>query len=110
MGMHGNVREPDGSLRLNRHGRPTIKTLLFPKNKATPIHDWDTLGLRGTASESYRLDNLFVPEDFAGTREDPTLRRDTGPCSPSPCKGFTPSESPRWRLGSRVPCSTLSSR
>ncbi len=79
MGAHGRVIEPDGSLRLNRFGRPTTKTLLFPKHKATPIHDWDTLGMRGTASEGYRLDDLFVPEEFTGTREDPGLRRDPGP-------------------------------
>ena len=79
MGAHGHVIEPDGSRRLNRFGRPTMKTLLFPKHKATPIHDWDTLGMRGTASEGYRLDDVFVPEEFTGTREDPSLRRDPGP-------------------------------
>jgi alkylation response protein AidB-like acyl-CoA dehydrogenase len=79
MGAHAHVVEPDGSLRHNRFGRPTTKTLLFPKHKATPIHDWDTLGMRGTASEGYRLDDLFVAEEFTGTREDPSLRRDRGP-------------------------------
>jgi alkylation response protein AidB-like acyl-CoA dehydrogenase len=79
MGAHGHVIEPDGSQRLNRAGRPTVKTLLFPKHKATPIHDWDTLGMRGTASDGYRLDDVFVAEEFTGTREDPSLRRDSGP-------------------------------
>ena len=79
MGAHGHVVEPDGSLRLNRFGRPTVRTLLFPKHKATPVRDWDTLGMRGTASEGYRLDDLFVAEEFSGTREDPGLRRDPGP-------------------------------
>jgi alkylation response protein AidB-like acyl-CoA dehydrogenase len=79
MGAHAQVIEPDGSRRLNRFGRPTTKTLLFPKHKANPIHDWDTLGMRGTASEGYRLDDVFVPEEFTGTREDPSLRRDPGP-------------------------------
>jgi alkylation response protein AidB-like acyl-CoA dehydrogenase len=79
MGAHGQVVEPDGSLRLNRFGRPTVRTLLFPKHHATPIHDWNTLGMRGTASEGYILNDLFVPEECTGTREDPALRRDTGP-------------------------------
>jgi alkylation response protein AidB-like acyl-CoA dehydrogenase len=79
MGAHGHVVEPDGSLRLNRFGRPTVRTVLFPKHQRTPIEDWDTLGMRGTASEGYRLDDVFVPEEFTGTREDPTLRRDPGP-------------------------------
>lgn len=79
MGAHCHVQEPDGSLRLNRFGRPTVRTLLFPKEKATPIHDWHTLGMRGTASEGYSVTDVFVPEAFTGTREDPALRRDPGP-------------------------------
>jgi alkylation response protein AidB-like acyl-CoA dehydrogenase len=88
MGAHGHVIEPDGSRRLNRFGRPTVKTLLFPKHKATPIRDWDTLGMRGTASEGYRLDDVFVPEEFTGTREDPSLRRDPGPLYAFPMQGL----------------------
>ena len=79
IGAHGNVVEPDGSLRLNRFGRPTVRTVLMPKAQTTPIHDWHTLGMRGTASEGYSCANVFVPEAFSGTREDPTLRRDRGP-------------------------------
>jgi indole-3-acetate monooxygenase len=79
MGAHANVIEPDGSRRLNRFGLPTVKTVLFPKHQRTPIEDWDTLGMRGTASEGYRLEDVFVPEEFSGTREDPSLRRDPGP-------------------------------
>jgi alkylation response protein AidB-like acyl-CoA dehydrogenase len=79
MGAHCQVVEPDGSLRLNRFGRPTTRTLLFRKEHAEPICDWDTIGMRGTASEGYRVTDLFVPEAYSGTREDPALRRDTGP-------------------------------
>lgn len=79
MGAHCQVIEPDGSLRKNRFGHPTVRTLLYPKQHAKPIHDWNTLGMRGTASEGYTLTDLFVPEAFTGTREDPTLRRDPGP-------------------------------
>jgi alkylation response protein AidB-like acyl-CoA dehydrogenase len=79
IGAHGNVVEPDGSTRLNRFGRPTVRTVLMPKAQVRPIHDWHTLGMRGTASEGYSCANVFVPEAFSGTREDPTLRRDRGP-------------------------------
>jgi alkylation response protein AidB-like acyl-CoA dehydrogenase len=79
MGAHCQVTEADGSPRLNRFGRPTTRTLLFRKEQAQPIHDWNTIGMRGTASEGYRLDDLFVAEAYSGTREDPDLRRDTGP-------------------------------
>jgi indole-3-acetate monooxygenase len=78
MGAHGTVVEPDGSLRLNKFGRPTIRTWLFPAEQATLLDNWNPIGLRGTASESYAVKDLFVPEEFTGTREDPTLRRDRG--------------------------------
>ena len=78
MGAHCQVVEPDGSLRKNRFGKPTIRTLLMPKGQTTPIHDWNTMGMRGTASEGYSVKDVFVPEAYSGTREDPTLRRDRG--------------------------------
>jgi alkylation response protein AidB-like acyl-CoA dehydrogenase len=79
LGAHGHVVEADGSLRLNRFGRPTVRTLLFPADEATLIDTWKTIGLCGTASDSFRVDDLFVPEAFSTTREDPTLRRERGP-------------------------------
>src|ERR1700760_236233 len=79
MGAHCQIIEPDGSVRLNRFGRPTVRTLLFRKEHTRPIENWNTIGLRGTASEGYCVNNLFVPEAYSGTREDPSLRRDTGP-------------------------------
>jgi alkylation response protein AidB-like acyl-CoA dehydrogenase len=79
MGAHGTVVEPDGSLRLNNFGRPTLRTWLFPVEQARLLDNWDPIGLRGTASESYSVEDLFVPEELTGTREDPTLRREPGP-------------------------------
>jgi alkylation response protein AidB-like acyl-CoA dehydrogenase len=79
MGAHGHVLEANGTLRLNRFGRPTVRTLLFPADQATLIDTWDTIGLRGTASDSYRVDDLFIPEAYSTTREDPTLSRERGP-------------------------------
>lgn len=78
MGAHGNVVEPDGSLRLNAAGRPTVRTLLFPAEHATHVNNWNTIGMRGTASEGYTLHDLFVPEAFSSTREEPALRRIPG--------------------------------
>src|SRR5271170_976424 len=78
IGAHGCVVEPDGSLRLNRFGRPTLRTWLFPVEQAILLDTWDTIGLRGTASDSYRVDDLFVAEEFSSTREDPELRREPG--------------------------------
>jgi alkylation response protein AidB-like acyl-CoA dehydrogenase len=79
MGAHGHVLEADGTLRLNRFGRPTVRTLLFPASEATLLDTWRTIGLRGTASDSYSVNELFVSEAFSSTREDPALRRERGP-------------------------------
>lgn len=79
IGAHGAVVDPDGSLRLNRHGQPAILTWLFPAREATLLGNWNPIGLRGTGSESYTVKDLFVPEELTGTREDPTLRREPGP-------------------------------
>ena len=35
IGAHCHVVEADGALRLNRFGRPTVRTLLFPASEAT---------------------------------------------------------------------------
>jgi alkylation response protein AidB-like acyl-CoA dehydrogenase len=79
MGAHCHVLEADGTLRLNRFGHPTVRTLLFPAGDATLLDTWNTIGLRGTASDSYRVDDVLVSEAFSTTREDPTLRREPGP-------------------------------
>jgi indole-3-acetate monooxygenase len=79
LGAHCHVLEADGALRLNRFGRPTVRTLLFPASAATLLDTWRTIGLCGTASDSYCVNDVFVPEAFSATREDPTLRRERGP-------------------------------
>jgi alkylation response protein AidB-like acyl-CoA dehydrogenase len=88
MGAHCHVVEPDGSLRLNAAGKPTVRTLLYPAAQATLLDTWNVIGMRGTASDSYRLDDVFVPEAFSTTREDPTLRREPGRLYAFPMQGL----------------------
>ncbi len=79
MGVHCRIKEADGSLRLNHLGTLTLRTLLFPIDQAE-LHDvWDTIGLRGTGSDSYSIQDVFVPEAYSGTRDDQALRRKSGP-------------------------------
>lgn len=79
MGAHCQVEESGGSLRLNRNGQPTVRTLLFPIEHAELIDNWNPIGLRGTASDGYTVDNVFVAEAYSTTREDPELRTVRGP-------------------------------
>jgi alkylation response protein AidB-like acyl-CoA dehydrogenase len=90
MGAHCQVQEPDGSLRLNAAaGRPLVRTLLFPVEQATLIDgSWDVIGMRGTMSGAYRLEDVFIPEEFSSTREDPTLRREPGRLYAFPMQGI----------------------
>ena len=73
MGAHCQVLEADGTPRLNRFGRPTVRTLLFPAGEATLIDTWQTIGLCGTASDSYRVDDVFVSEAFSTDRKSTRL-------------------------------------
>lgn len=79
MGAHGPVTEPDGSKRLNERGQPQVLSWLFPVAEAERLDNWNPVGLRGTASESYTVSEVFVPEAFTSTREYPEKRREPGP-------------------------------
>jgi alkylation response protein AidB-like acyl-CoA dehydrogenase len=60
-------------------GTRETKTFLYPKSSAT-FHDiWHTLGLRGTASNEYSVDDLFIPHERAIWRDDPRDRRSDSP-------------------------------
>lgn len=89
MGAHCQVIEPDGSLRMNRFGRPHVRSFLFPAAKASLIDgSWNVIGLRGTASDSYTVADLFVSEPFTSTREDPALRQEPGRLYAFPVQGL----------------------
>jgi indole-3-acetate monooxygenase len=79
LGAHVRIVEADGTPRKKRDGSPEIRTILFPVTSAT-IHDvWDVIGLKGTGTDSYSVENLFIPEKFAALRDDPTALREKGP-------------------------------
>ena len=79
MGAHGPVFEADGAPRLNAQGKPLIRTWLFPLDQAERHDVWNPIGLRGTASDSYTVRDLFVPEAFSSTREHSEEREISGP-------------------------------
>jgi alkylation response protein AidB-like acyl-CoA dehydrogenase len=41
---------------------PDLRFFLIPKREGQVIDDWDVMGLRGTGSKSFALNNVFVPE------------------------------------------------
>jgi alkylation response protein AidB-like acyl-CoA dehydrogenase len=79
LGAHVRVVEADGTPRKKADGSPEIRTILFPVSSATMYDVWDVIGLKGTGTDSYSVDNLFIPEKFAALRDDPAALREQGP-------------------------------
>jgi alkylation response protein AidB-like acyl-CoA dehydrogenase len=79
LGAHVRIVEADGTPRRKPDGSPELRTILFPVTSAM-MHDvWDVIGLNGTGTDSYSVDNLFIPESYAALRDDPAARREQGP-------------------------------
>jgi indole-3-acetate monooxygenase len=79
LGCHCAVVEADGSPRLGPDGQPAERTMLIPKTSAAVKDVWRVVGLRGTGSDTYTVDDLFVPDAYTYTREAPAERREAGP-------------------------------
>jgi len=79
LGCHCPVLEPDGRPRLGPEGKPAERTMLFPKASAKITDAWHVVGLKGTGSDTYAINDLFVPAAYSFTRESPADRRETGP-------------------------------
>src|SRR5438270_825786 len=74
LGCHVSVFEPQGAPRLLPNGRPVVRTMVFRKSEAEIIDNWHVLGLRGTGSDSYRLDDHFVPQRYTAGRDNEAER------------------------------------
>ena len=79
LGAHVQIVEADGSRRRKPNGAPELRTILFPVSSATMYDVWDVIGLKGTGTDSYSVDNLFIPEKFAALRDEPAGLREKGP-------------------------------
>jgi alkylation response protein AidB-like acyl-CoA dehydrogenase len=79
LGAHVRVVEADGTPRRKADGSPEIRTILFPVTSATMYDVWDVIGLKGTGTDSYSVDNLFIPDKFAALRDVPSALREQGP-------------------------------
>jgi indole-3-acetate monooxygenase len=60
-----------GKPRLNRRGEPHIRVMLVPVSKVTIVDVWDTTGMRGTGSNDYIVDNVFVPFEESPSMAEP---------------------------------------
>lgn len=62
-GAHIVERGPDGAPVRRPDGGTILRTLLFPKAQAEMTDVWRVLGLKGTGSDEYSVDDLFVADD-----------------------------------------------
>ncbi|MFL6797240.1 MAG: acyl-CoA dehydrogenase family protein [Xanthobacteraceae bacterium] len=78
LGCHCPVLESDGTPRRGSDGKPFERTMLYPKASARIEEVWDVIGLKGTGSERYSVEDLFVPAAYSFTRELAADRREAG--------------------------------
>jgi indole-3-acetate monooxygenase len=79
VGGHAPVFEADGTTaRRNGRGEPVLRTFLFPRAKVRLVDVWQVIGLKGTGSDNYEVDDIFVSNDFTFIR-DPDERRVDAP-------------------------------
>ncbi|WP_330182272.1 acyl-CoA dehydrogenase family protein [Nocardia sp. NBC_01503] len=52
----------DGELETTAAGGPVVRIFVMRRDQVTLFDTWDTTGLRGSGSNDYAVDDLFVPE------------------------------------------------
>jgi alkylation response protein AidB-like acyl-CoA dehydrogenase len=72
------VVDRDGTPTRRSNGAPAIRTMLLPRRDVQMAGAWNVMGLKGTGSDTYSVEDLFVPERFSFGRDDPTDRREEG--------------------------------
>lgn len=79
LGAHCPVFEPDGRPRIEPDGQQTLRTMLVPAAEVEWTDIWSVVGLRGTASDQFALNDHFVRQDHSITRDYLKERREPGP-------------------------------
>ena len=94
---------------LTAEGTPRVRAMWLPPDQATVLDTWSTIGMRGTGSQDFVVDDVFVPSAHTCFLGDPPL--EAGPLY-SPrlflATAFIPVVANR--LASHVAPSTRSSR
>ena len=78
LGMHCPTFEADGTPRRHPDGTAFERTMLFRREIPAITDPWHVLGLRGTGSDTYTVEDLFVPDEYSVTRDRDEERREAG--------------------------------
>jgi alkylation response protein AidB-like acyl-CoA dehydrogenase len=79
LGAHCPILKADGEPLKDANGQTVHRTMLIPAAEVTWTDIWDTLGLRGTASDAFTLNEHFVRADHSITRDFEQECRESGP-------------------------------
>ena len=79
LGAHCPIFKADGSPKLDDNGVQQERTMLVRGADVAWTDIWNTVGLRGTASDQFALDDVFVRADHSVTREFDRECRESGP-------------------------------
>src|SRR5260370_5340508 len=69
LGAHCPIYAADGTPRREANGEPQERTMLVRTEDVEWTDIWNTVGLRGTASDQFALNDFFVRSDHSITRE-----------------------------------------
>ncbi|HKV54496.1 MAG TPA: acyl-CoA dehydrogenase family protein, partial [Candidatus Binataceae bacterium] len=57
----------NGQPRMHRSGQPEFRAMLIPRAKVQIVDVWDTTGMRGTGSNDFVVDDVFIPSEESAT-------------------------------------------
>lgn len=60
----GAIVHENGAPRLDAHGAPEVRIFYVPREAVSFGDNWDVIGLRGTGSIDYSVQDVFVEEDW----------------------------------------------
>jgi alkylation response protein AidB-like acyl-CoA dehydrogenase len=78
LGAHVVEHGPDGAPLCRPDGSEILRTLLFPKSRATMTDIWHVVGLRGTGSDRYSVTDLLIPDRHTVVRDPQITPHEAG--------------------------------
>ena len=78
LGAHCPCFTADGTQERTPEGRPWERTMLIPRSQAKIEDVWHVMGLRGTGSDNYTFEDVFVDDGHTLTRDSAAERREPG--------------------------------
>jgi alkylation response protein AidB-like acyl-CoA dehydrogenase len=78
LGAYCPIHEADGTPRRSPGGDVVRRVLLVPAEQVTMTDIWHVIGLRGTASDAFAVNDLHVPHEYTVMRDDLSEVREAG--------------------------------